>query len=594
MRLANSHKLLAGVALIAALPVLAQDAPESILPPGFGDPVQQAPRDTGPSRPADIAPPASPTSAPPGSPPTDLLDPNGELLAEGEDVPLEKPVLADLPPGARRSTALVGLAEPEDGGLGQTAFGAANGPYLAALMRATHAPIASRWASILLRRALVSKAATPAGINGADWVAERAWLLVRMGEADAARQLVQAVDVDQYTPRLFDVALQAALASADPAALCPLADPASQISKVEAWRFAKAICAGLSGEAGPASAQIDGARATAIGRGIDGILAEKVVGAGVNTRRSVNVKWDGVDRLTAWRFGMAAATAVEIPDALWGTAGRQVMAWRARAPLYASETKRAAVETAALLGVFSSAALVDFYGGLSDADDEDAQASSLSNNLADAYSGADASSRMSALRTIWTVADGGRDALYLRHLLTARAAARFRPSDDFSGDLDGLISSMMTAGLDLQAARWAPRAETGSLAWALLAVGAPGQAVPWDEGALDDVDNGNGRRRQFLFAGMAGLARITPTTASGIAGDLGVPIGREDRWTKALETAVNAREPATVALLCAVGLQGNGWDGISPARLYHVVSALRRAGLGAEARMIAAEAVTRA
>src|SRR3546814_5878236 len=50
-------------------------------------------------------------------------------------------------------------------------------------MKATRAPVISRWASILLRRTLLSEVNTPANVNGADWAAERAWLLLRMGEA---------------------------------------------------------------------------------------------------------------------------------------------------------------------------------------------------------------------------------------------------------------------------------------------------------------------------------------------------------------------------------------------------------------------------
>ena len=40
-------------------------------------------------------------------------------------------------------------------------------------------------------------------------------------------------------------------------------------------------------------------------------------------------------------------------------------------------------------------------------------------------------------------------------------------------------------------------------------------------------------------------------------------------------------------------MQGDGWDKMTPLYLYHIVSALNRVGLGAEARMIAAEAVAR-
>ena len=48
-----------------------------------------------------------------------------------------------------------------------------------------------------------------------------------------------------------------------------------------------------------------------------------------------------------------------------------------------------------------------------------------------------------------------------------------------------------------------------------------------------------------------------------------------------------------VALIAAVGLQSEEWSGVPPYYLYHITRALRRAGLGAEARMIAAEAISR-
>ena len=48
-----------------------------------------------------------------------------------------------------------------------------------------------------------------------------------------------------------------------------------------------------------------------------------------------------------------------------------------------------------------------------------------------------------------------------------------------------------------------------------------------------------------------------------------------------------------MALLAGLGMQGTGWDKMTSVNLYHIVSALNRVGLGAEARMIAAEAVAR-
>ena len=82
-------------------------------------------------------------------------------------------------------------------------------------------PIASRWAHIALRDALLAKARAPRDVNPVDWVAERAWLLLRMGEADAARMLVAGVDTDRFTPKMVQVAVQSALANCRSAGALP-------------------------------------------------------------------------------------------------------------------------------------------------------------------------------------------------------------------------------------------------------------------------------------------------------------------------------------------------------------------------------------
>src|SRR3546814_12986908 len=107
----------------------------------------------------------------------------------------------DRPGNARRSLDRIGPLTPERQGMAPNAFGVQSGRFLATLMKETQAPITSRWASILLRRALLSATDTPRDIDGADWVAERAWLLLRMGEAASARPLVQSADSARSPPR---------------------------------------------------------------------------------------------------------------------------------------------------------------------------------------------------------------------------------------------------------------------------------------------------------------------------------------------------------------------------------------------------------
>lgn len=610
MRSANKAWLFAALSIVAiasAIPAIGQDDPKSLLPPGFGDPVQAPEKGAGsdPARPADLLPDGASKSGSPGPAPDEASLAGGvlgdEALSGDEELPLDLASLPDLPASIRRSTAQVGILGAGDGDMGARAFGAEDGKYLSHLMRKTRAPLASRWASILLRRALLSRVDTPRGVGAADWVAERAWLLLRMGEADSARALVQSVDVDQYSPKMFQVAMQASLASADPAGLCPMIEPATMTSKEASWSFARAMCAALSGESAQASALIDTAKGRS-SRGIDGLLAEKVVGAGSNTRRAVVIQWDDVPGLTVWRFGLANATAVEIPDRLLNVANPRVRAWRARAPLVAVDRRLHDADVAAALGVFSSAALVDFYGQVADVTDASAISGTPQDWLRRAYAEAEPSDRVDAMRSLWTeqaLDDFGK---YARRIVTARAAARIDPDSSFGGDFAPLVESMMAAGLDVQASKWAPIVgkqsnSDGLHAWGLLAVGAPGHVVDWSRGRIEmfgsQLGGDNRLRGKFLFAGMAGLGRLNPSEVSDMARDWEIPITRQSAWTRALDRAVAAREPATVAVLCALGLGGPDWSTVSPAHLYHVVSALNAVGFGPEARMIAAEALTR-
>ncbi len=581
--------LLATAALIAVWPAVAQRGPESILPPGFGE--AETANTTQPAvekteRPAADLVPTLPLDPP--APPGDVI---GDLIADSANNSLATVAAPlDLPADARRSLDYVGLLAPDDGGFAPTTFGATDGGFLSALMQHVKAPLASRWASILLRRVLLSPTAIPAGIGGADWVAERAWLLLRMGEADMARALVARVDAANFTPKLYAVAMQAALATGDPASLCPIASAAAQVSDEPSWPLAQAMCAGLSGESGTASALVDRVRDNGIARGIDVLLAEKVVGAATNSRRSVSIQWDGVDKLTSWRFGMATATGVAVPTGLYGTVGPQVVAWQARAPLLTPAMRTAGVERAAVLGVVSSSALVDFYGAVWDATDTSERTRGTASLLRTAYAG-DADAKLSAMRTLWAAGEGG-DA-YARQIATARAAALLAPGSSVAGeDLDRLIASMLSAGLDIQAARWSAQALPGSLGWALLAVGAPRAAAGIDASSVQSLTGGE-RRNKFLLAGLAGLGRLPADVASGLAEDYAVPLGRQTSWTRALDRAAAAGEAGTVAVIAAAGLQTRDWANVPPEHLYHIVAALRRVGFEPEARMIAAEALAR-
>ena len=612
LRVSRLALLVAAGLAIAAIPALSQDRPESILPPGFGDAPDAAPaRRTDPDaarvRPATDARPLETPPVPgisattsPASGPTGALTAADEVSDDKTDEEADTPVLlVDIPPQVRRSTDVVGLLGATDGDMGIAAFDGINGQYLQKIITHIDAPIASRWASIVLRRALLSKARTPTGISGADWVAARAGLLVRMGEASSARNLVQAVDVDQYSPALFEAGMQASLATSDPAALCPMTEGADPDNKDTRWTLARAICSAFAGESSLASAQLDRARSRKGDSNADVVLAEKVVGAASNTRRAVTVNWQEIDSVDLWRFGMATATGLEIPERLLQPLAPRMRAWRAQAPLLSFSSRLPDAERAAAFGVLSSSALVDFYGAAFDEADPGDRAGKPSDVLRQAFIAPSQSDKVSAMDQFWEMDSLGEWQDYARQIATARLAVQIRPNEDFADNAPALISSMFSAGLDTFAAAWTPvvRAADIPLAWGYLAVGAP---RPIGDVSTRGIDNfasageGDGTlRSRFLFAGLVGLGRVPGGEIASMAERYDVALTQRSAWSDALEEAVRGRSVGAVAILCAVGLQSGRWSDIPPSHLYHVVSALRRVGLEPEARMIAVEAVSR-
>ncbi|MET0239328.1 MAG: hypothetical protein ABW184_05460 [Sphingobium sp.] len=608
MRRADAAFLgLSGAILLAvAIPVVAQRGPESLLPPGFGDP-EPTPPPT-PVAPAQPSQPAAPAAPAPGTPAV-ALPPIADLLANAAADEEEKPEDYDMPPTARRSLAQVGPLTPETGGVSPDAYGNVRGRFLAGLMRTSRAPFVSRWASITLRRVLLSGTRTPGDVNGADLVAERAALLLRMGEADGARLLVQSVDAANYTKRLYDVAMTSYLATADPAGFCPLAPEAAVKTGDPRWQMAQAICASFSGDQGTATSLLTQARAKGALRGVDYRLAEKAVGAGPNSRRSVKVEWDGVDRLDPWRFGLATATNVEIPELLSSEAGDAMRAWEARAPTVPLTRRVAGAATAARLGVFSGAVLASFYTRLGDpSDDGQARPTDLFEAFRSAYAGDSIDARVDGMRRLWTMkpADGaamGPGGVSFAALpAIARAAAALPPSAEAGADTPWILAAMFSSGYDRSAARWtgivgAMDGDGADRAWALLAVGLPDGPAAQPRARIDAFIEGDASEgkvaSRMLVAALAGLGRIAPDDAAELKTQLRMQPVLRSRWARAIEAAAAGRQKGSVALLAAVGMQTRQWSMLPPEHLAVILTAMRQVGLEPEARMIAAEAMTR-
>jgi hypothetical protein len=422
-----------------------------------------------------------------------------------------------------------------------------------------------------------------------------------MGEADGARMLVSAVDVDDFTPKMYQVAVQSALANADPSALCPLEDGLGKVER-QTLPLIRAMCASLSGASAEAAADIEDARRHGRIGGIDLALADKVVGAGADTSRAATIEWAQANSLTAWRFGLATSTGMLPPQDLINSASPQVRAWQARSPILGPESRLASARIATGLGVFSSQALVDLYSVIYDGTDPSDLGQTDAWQLRVAMVGKDLDTRMAAMRKLWSAAKPGLDTEAARAVL-ARAASRVAPDKGLQADAPNLIASMLAAGYDTQAARWASVVddmsdENADKCWAMLALGAPSaRGLDVSSSRISDFigrDNSPGKQRSaLLVAGLAGLGRIDGRTAGRLSDRYGLGLSRRTSWSNLIDAASVRHQAATVAVLAGVGMQASSFESVPAMHVFHAVTALSRNGQEFAARMIAAEALAR-
>ncbi|MBY8332916.1 hypothetical protein KYK83_04250 [Qipengyuania sp. NZ-96] len=501
----------------------------------------------------------------------------------------------DIPPAARRSMERVGVLGAGEGGLPSASLEKQPAGLVRAVLAGTTQPMVSRWGHILLRRALASRLAAPEGMDPVEFATLRVKVLNAMGEYVVARALVQDIDTGNYSPALTNAAVEAYIGSADVVGACPAVQLVQTNRDDTEWQMLAGICNAYAGETTRAQNDLRRLLNRTQDDRIDVLFAQRFAGAAGRGRRAVTIEWDDINSLTPWRFTMANTLGETIPDKLLDRANPQLLSIAAITPALTPAQRAAGADVAGTSGILSSAAMVDLYSQLYAQDGVAGPAAQTASSLREAYVGTSPVQRIGAIRDIWS---SGGDYSYGRMVLTAYAAARIPPSSDFSEDAGGLIASMLAAGLDRDAVRWSGEVDGGSQAWALLALAAPNSSTGISSGDIDsfiDDDSSSGQRKsRMLVAGLAGLDKIGEGALDQYDGRLGVNITAESRWTRMIDQAAAVNNRALVAMLAGLGMQGASWDRMTARHLYHIVSALRRVGLDAEARMIAAEAVARA
>ena len=618
MRLPMKSLLLGGAALaVLGAPIaLAAGTPQSLLPPAMQDPAPApspapaptpapapspapAAQDTGASgdagdAQAGAAAEPSPSTAGAGRLPT--LEELEALDTDELDELLGLRPKFDIPSAQRRDTTRVGILAEDEGGLPAASLARQPQALVRAAIAGTQGRLVSRWGHIALRRALASRLAPPEGMTGAEFAGLRAQLLNRMGEFGAARAIAQDVDVDNWNTRLANAAVDAYIATGDIAGACPLAVLRGGYREDTQWRMLRSICSAYGGETARARNDLIRLRDRLDDeeiQPIDVLLAQRFAGAAGLGNSSVTIEWDDVDDLTPWRYGLAASLGIQIPDRLTDDAGPYYQRVAAGMPALPLSQRLAGARRAAREGIFSSEALIDLYSQAYAGSGNEGVIGTDASLLRTAYVDADPAARLGAIRSLW---GEGAKIPYDRQVLTAYAAARIPANDAFAADAGALIAAMLTAGLDRDAAQWTSVVDEGDTGWGLLAVGLPGQRTV-SNGEIDafrDDDASTGTRRtRFLVAGLAGLGRISDGTRGNWDRELDLDLARETRWSAMIGRAGEVENAALVTFLMGLGMQGDDWNRMTPRHLFHIVSALRRSGMEAEARMIAAEAVAR-
>ena len=614
----------AALALTSAL-AIAQDAPESLLPKMFDEPAPAripAPARTPTPRPAATngSTPAAPRSVstpvvqalPTGMPLPNLtlpvvqqdhgglaripsLEELEKMTPEDFEALLGNRILFDMPPQARRSMDEAGLLDENEGGLRADSLADQSGSLIRLALAANRGTLVSRWGHIVLRRALTSRLQSPAGMSPQDFLALRVALLQRMGETDAARALLQQLDIADYTPAVGATVLDVYARTADFTGLCPVMATQAALRDDPEWNVARTMCDAFRGNSATAIAKLDRQLSRIRDPKIDLLLAQKYAGAAGKSRRAVTIEWNDVADLTPWRYGLAIGVGLEPPEKLVTASGPAYAYTTSLAPMVSLARRAMAADRSAAAGVLSNAAMVDLYAELYADPDVTGEWQDRSESLRDAYTQEDPQARFVAMQALWRGAEGQE--LYSRQVLTAAAAARMMPIPELVDGAPSLIASMLAAGYDANALRWSSVVNSGTPGWGLLVLAAPGRLAALDTGALDKYvggDDSTGKRRSaFLVAGLAGLDRLNSGDVSRYSADMALRLDTETRFTRAIESAAGRGDAASVVLLAAFGMQGDDWHRMTPRYLYHIVSALRQVGLEAEARMIAAEAVAR-
>ena len=440
----------------------------------------------------------------------------------------------------------------------------------------------------LLRRALLSQVDTPRRRQRRRFRRRARLAAAADGRIGRRARGRAGVDTDNYTPKLYQVAMQTALATGDPAALCPLADAARCARAERGWIAGAGDVRRAVGQSGAGEPLIATARASRRrAAAIDLLLAQKVVGAGRAGAAG------GDDRMGRRRSADRVALRPgdgdrrrRSPTTLYGdgraagadTGGRCRRCVDARRPARRRpRLRRRRACCRARRWSISTARL----------------RRRRRRRAAPSRDRARSAHRLCRSRRR-RAADGAapavgraerRGARYARLVLTARAAARM-PADAAKADADRLIASMLSRRA---------RPHRGALArHGRRAAATPGRCSRWPiptpvaASSYGDVGAYAGRRRRFgaeAAHAVRRAGRARPAVGGAMSSARRESLDVRDRRGEQLDARARSRRRATAsrARSCCSrrsACRRASWRGVPPEALYHIVARAARGRAG--------------
>lgn len=555
--------------------VFAQDAPESLLP------AQRPASEVAPTPLPGVSQPAPEDTATDATP-----------LPVQVEVPKPRPRRA--PAGPRLP---LGWLEPANGGLGADIWRGSNAKAVNGVLRTIRQPLSSRWMNVLLRRALVSRADDPQGASVGDIAATRALALLRVGEAHAAKRIMDRLGVERFTRLAYFVAPQAQLLAGDIPALCPITVTGPAVYRDPQWDLFSAICAALEGDAGQAALVLDDLREREAVDPVEIQLADQVataVGGGGN--RGVNVDWpQGPDAetyaLTPYRLGMALAGRSELPANLRSRLGQAGYSWIARHAEAPVDLRFQAAPYALLAGALPLDDALGIWAQAAQANPDVLRADTAPARLRAVYVAPGARSKLATLRSFW--GEPGAPGRIVRLLLSARAVASVTPAD--TDEAPDMVRALAFGGAWRQALRWGEAMGDGAhRVWPILAAlnpRAPRTGAAFGDWA-DTLESAGdtGHRKALAAAVVAATAPDPFGDAARAMLDRGSVALAPTPLADVLSAATRRDRHGELIVRCARLFAAPRLD---PSSVHAALAALNRAGYRVEAGLIGAELLIR-